>query len=288
MGIATVGRKEIVSKLLEELAAQTRLPDLVLLSPGGDGDLEPGAELGKPYPVQVVRGDRGLPAQRNTILRAAGSADIILFFDDDFVPAADYIAQCVGVFERDPEVVVVTGTVIADGIKTSGIALEEAKALIAADLRPESESLSETYGGYGCNMAMRAAPIYAHDLRFDEALPLYGWLEDLDFSRQIARYGKVVRTNLCRGVHMGTKQGRNSGVRFGYSQIANPVHMVRKGTLSKRYAWKMMSRNMMANVGRCFAPEPWVDRRGRLWGNVLAAGDLIFGRLDPRKILEFK
>lgn len=271
--------------LLKELAQQSRAPDLVLLAPGGDGDLEPDAGAGAPFPVQVVRGDRGLPAQRNTILRAAGAADVILFFDDDFVPSKTFVAECAAVFERDPSVVVLTGTVIADGIKTRGIAPEDAKAMIAADEAPAREVLNDTYGGYGCNMAMRTAPIFANGLKFDETLPLYGWLEDLDFSRQLAPYGKIVRTNLCRGVHMGTKQGRTSGLRFGYSQIANPVHMIRKGTLSKRYGLNTMIRNILANLGRSLAPEPWIDRRGRLWGNVLAAGDLLTGKLDPRKIL---
>lgn len=288
VGIATVGRKEIVTKLLEELGRQSRLPDVVYLCPGGDGDLEPGAGENAPFPVQVVRGDRGLPAQRNTILRASRDVDVMVFFDDDFVPARDFIAECAKLFEQEPGVAVVTGVVLADGIKTRGISLEEAYAVLAADTRPAQAEVNETYGGYGCNMALRTAPIYANNLTFDEALPLYGWLEDLDFSRQLARYGRVVRTNMCRGVHMGTKQGRTSGVRFGYSQIANPLHMVRKGTLSRNYAFHTIARNVMANVGRSLAPEPWVDRHGRLWGNLIAAGDLLAGRLDPRKIVQFK
>lgn len=288
VGIATVGRKEIVSKLVKELALQTRLPDCVVLCPGGDDDLEPGVGDGAPFPVSEVRGDRGLPAQRNTILRAVRNADVILFFDDDFVPAADYIAQCVALFEREPDVAVLTGTVIADGIKTWGIQFDEAKALIRDDQRPAHEELSDTYGGYGCNMAIRTSHVFANNLRFDEDLPLYGWLEDIDFSRRLAPFGRIVRTNLCRGVHMGAKQGRTSGVRFGYSQIANPVHMVRKGTMTKSYAARIVGRNLLANVGRSLAPEPWVDRRGRLAGNLRAISDLISGHLDPRAILDLK
>jgi len=35
-------------------------------------------------------------------------------------------------------------------------------------------------------------------------------------------------------------------------------------------------------------PEPWVDRRGRVRGNLMAFRDLLRGRLDPRRILEIE
>jgi hypothetical protein len=47
-----------------------------------------------------------------------------------------------------------------------------------------------------------------------------------------------------------------------------------------------MGRNVARNIARCLAPEPWVDRRGRVKGNMLALGDLVLGRIDPRKILQ--
>jgi len=31
-------------------------------------------------------------------------------------------------------------------------------------------------------------------------------------------------------------------------------------------------------------PEPWIDRPGRLRGNLIAIGDLLRGRLDPARI----
>ena len=81
-------------------------------------------------------------------------------------------------------------------------------------------------------MIVRTAPVLAHGLRFDDNLPLYGWLEDIDFARSIAPYGRVVKSMLLRGVHLGVKRGRTSGVKLGYSQIANPLYMLRKGTFA--------------------------------------------------------
>jgi hypothetical protein len=50
---------------------------------------------------------------------------------------------------------------------------------------------------YGCNMALRMADV--GDLRFDEALPLYGWQEDIDFTMRLARRGRLVSTGLVSG-----------------------------------------------------------------------------------------
>jgi hypothetical protein len=95
-----------------------------------------------------------------------------------------------------------------------------------------------------------------------------------------------VNSAALRGVHLGIKLGRTSGVRFGYSQIANPVYLIRKGSMSWRHANKLMWRNIAANVARSFFPEPWVDRKGRLKGNVLALMDIIRGRSSPGRILQ--
>jgi hypothetical protein len=89
----------------------------------------------------------------------------------------------------------------------------------------------------------------------------------------------------ARGVHLGMKSGRQSGLRLGYSQIANPVYLVRKGSFAWRRAMGQIGRNIAMNVALSLRPEPYVDRRGRLRGNVIAIRDLARGRLHPRRIL---
>ena len=131
-------------------------------------------------------------------------------------------------------------------------------------------------------MATRLAPMRAHDIRFDERLPLYGWQEDVDFSRRLAAHGTVVRLDAATGVHLGTKSGRTAGIRLGYSQVANPIYLTRKrcGYPVKR-ALEHIAKNMASNVVRSPWPEPFVDRVGRLRGNLLALRDLATGRARP-------
>jgi GT2 family glycosyltransferase len=148
------------------------------------------------------------------------------------------------------------------------------------------DTLLPVDNGYGCNMAVRMAAVERLGCRFDENLPLYGWLEDVDFSRRLALCGRLVRAPAACGVHLGIKRGRQSGRRLGYSQIANPVYLSRKGTCPWRRSLRLMARNVAANLLRAVKPEPYVDRAGRVAGNLRAFKDLCAGRLAPERILE--
>jgi hypothetical protein len=133
-------------------------------------------------------------------------------------------------------------------------------------------------------MAYRSAMIAGE--RFDEALPLYGWQEDIDFAARMRKHGRTVKTNAFVGVHRGVKGGRGSGVRLGYSQIANPLYLVRKRTLRPKTARRMIWRQFAVNHIRALRPEPWVDRLGRARGNWLAIFDALRGKLHPMRMLE--
>jgi len=286
VGIATAGRKHILGYTLDLIARQTRQPDIVVISPASPDDIDTKLLEHLPFKTTVQGGKRGSSVQRNQILATAYSADLIVFFDDDFFPGLNYLEELEQIFRDNPDIVAVTGRPLCDGASGPGLDAEEALRLIADDLSPADRALAPTYGTYGCNMAFRMNPIRQRGLLFDESLPLYGWQEDIDFSRQLADFGRIVDANTLRGVHLGAKSGRTSGVRFGYSQIANPIYLIRKGTISLRFAAPLILRNLLANVSRSFRPEPWIDRRGRLKGNWLALRDLATGRISPQRILE--
>ena len=286
VGIATAGRREQLRHTFGELARQRHAPSRVVVCPAQIDDYDPacGALLG--WPVSVVHGPRGLTAQRNLILAASSDADVLVFFDDDYYPDPGYLEEVARLFASQDDVVVATNWPLLDGAVGPGLTHDEAlRALARAAGRSEPVQVMPTYGGYGCNMALRMAPVLRHGVRFDENLPLYGWLEDIDFSRRLAAYGRIVKCTALRGVHLGSKRGRGSGLRLGYSQIANPLYLLRKGSMSAPYALKHMARNLAKNAARAAFPEPWVDRRGRVAGNALALLDLLRGRLDPRNIL---
>lgn len=289
IGIATAGRREQLALTLRQLAHQTVAPYRVVVCPASPEDFDELALPGLGAPVIRVTGPRGLCAQRNAILAKSSDCDVLLFIDDDFYLAPDYLACLAQVFTAHPDIAIVTSHPEHDGANGPGLTHDFAIAALNARHLPKRDDiseLSETYGGYGCNLGVRLAVVFAHNVRFDENLPLYGWLEDIDFSRRVARFGRVVASSQLYGVHLGTKRGKSSGVRLGYSQVANPVYMIRKGSVSAAYGLKQILRNVLKNAARLLNAEPWVDRRGRAKGNLMALRDLLQGRADPRRILD--
>ncbi|MEP9379950.1 glycosyltransferase [Aquabacter sp. CN5-332] len=282
--IPTLGRRDVADRLLAHLENQHRPPDEVIVS--APDESHAGSYVPSRYRRRDVFGANGLCAQRNRAMAAAGGFDILTFFDDDFLPADDYLASVVEAFEQNPGFAVLMGDVLRDGAHDAGLSFEEGCAILAAAASspPRRHPPVDEPGAYGCNMSIRAALI--GDLRFDERLPLYGWQEDIDFTSQLRRRGRVVRIATLIGVHLGLKGGRVSGVRFGYSQIINPIYLVRKGTMPALFAADLICRNVVSNVVRSIRPEPYVDRRGRLKGNLLGARHLMGGRIEPEYILQ--
>jgi GT2 family glycosyltransferase len=285
IGIATTGRAAIAAATVADICRQSRRPDRVVVSAAFSDDLAlEDASRREHIPVEVIIGTQGSAIQRNAILDLLEDEDVVLFLDDDFLMAPDYLAELERLFVDRPDVMAATGLVLRDGVLGPGLTLDEGRAALAAAPVGSAE-LADINNGYGCNMAFRLAPIRANGVRFDARLPLYAWLEDVDFSRRLAPHGRIVRAAALRGVHLGVKLGRTSGIRFGYSQIANPIYLNRKGTMRRGHAARMMTRNVLANLGKALVPEPWVDRRGRLRGNLLAFLDVLRRRLDPERVL---
>lgn len=288
--ICSVGRPDILRELMPHLQRQSRAPDRLLLIGHQESDIgfDPAPLFGPETRAEVVLTRKGLCLQRNAGLeRISGDCDLVVFFDDDFVPAKDALAGIVAAFARWPEVNGMTGLVLADGILGPGLDDAQARALVAAYeaapraapqiLRTGLQSL------YGCNMAYRMAAI--GPARFDETLPLYAWQEDSDFAARLP--GARIRTDAFAGVHRGTKSGRETaGRRLGYSQIANPWYLWRKGSMRGRFAARLALRNLLANHLKMARPEPWIDRRARAAGNWLALRDILRGRSHPGRILE--
>ncbi|MFD1559274.1 glycosyltransferase family 2 protein [Paraburkholderia silviterrae] len=278
---ATRGRAELLKHVIASVDVQTVRPDLIIVSCVSHEDV---GDLADHPSLLVVKGPPGLTAQRNTALNHVPDGfDIVIFLDDDFLMHCTWISEILNALDSDPTIACVTGTLLADGIHGPGYSFEQGRAILArASAITEQLSAVPTAGPYGCNMAFRASSIAG--LRFDERLVLYGWQEDRDFGGQIwNRGGRVVHINTALGVHLGTKGGRVSGRKLGYSQVVNPLYLVSRKTMSLRDALHHVSRNVVSNFVRSLAPEPWIDRRGRLSGNLIGFWDCVRGRLTPER-----
>lgn len=279
--IATTGRPETVKRVVARIGMQTRPADGVLVvgaSPADIAGLE--GTLGN---LELLVARKGLCRQRNAALdHLEGRCDVVVFFDDDFVPADDFLAKLEALLKARPDVVGATGILIADGAQSAPISFEDAEQQLDNPRAAAPAGEFDCRSLYGCNMAIRMAA--ARGLRFDEKLPLYGWQEDVDFTYQLSWRGRLVRTGRLTGIHMGARNGKTSGKRLGYSQIANVIYLWRKGTMRPWLGERLLVQNILSNVVRSIWPERDIDRRGRLAGNLLALRDLFNGTIDPERI----
>ncbi len=289
--IASKGRSETLQGLIPFLNAQSQTPAQLILAVTSPDDarFDLDSLLDPKIPGEVIYAKPGLTKQRNAGLdRLDADIDIVVFFDDDFLPSRFALDGIAKAFAHSPDVSGMSGHLLADGIHSQGVKVSDAKAMIDAWDRSreaienkEEFMVSDYVGLYGCNMAVRRAAIM--DLRFDERLPAYGWLEDLDFGAQLP--GRKVLTDAFAGVHLGTTGGRETnGERLGYSQIVNPYYLYHKGSITGTHALLRAARNLAANTAKSLRPEPWINRAARLKGNLIGIRDIVSGQADPRRI----
>ena len=294
--VATRGRPHETKRLLTVLSRQDSLPVYVVVVGTTMNDL-PGVDEKMPYEISLVLSEKaGLTAQRNRGLEELRRAALlerpdrcIVFFDDDFRPSNSWLRMASTAFQNDPNLAGITGQVLADGINGDAIGEDEADAILAGEAAPRrhwsSGAVSRTVESlYGCNMAVTSAVATA--CRFDEALPLYGWQEDCDFTGQVRRLGQTRIIPECQGVHLGVKSARSSGLRLGYSQIANPIRIYDRKNMTRLRLVRFLSRALVANTIRTLSGRATIDYRGRLNGNMLALVDLMRGRCSPSRILD--
>ena len=287
VGFATCGRADILAQAIRQLTCQTVLPNRVIISYTKPDDIAGlGAKTFEGLDLELVLSPAGLPKQRNVIVDRVQDCGLLLFLDDDFLVAPGYAEAVLASMTANPDIVAATGTPIADDVKGPGLSVAEGLAMIADDDATPDHRFDTAPHGYGCNMAINLDVARQHGVRFDERLPLYAWSEDVDFTHRLGRFGRIVKLRGARGVHLGVKQGRSSGRRLGYSQVANPIYLRAKGSYSWRRALGSVGRNLAANAMLSLWSEPYIDRRGRLLGNGLAFVDLCLGRLRPERVLD--
>ena len=288
--IATKGRPQEMANLLATLAMQTVLPDMIIVSACDQSDIA--LDSHTVQNVQIIFGSPGLPAQRNRALSAIhGKVDIVIFFDDDFVPSRYWIEHIQKVFAAHPDVAGATGRVLADGVRVGGLEWSDGQSIVDKTDSSNKQMVStdiyrmrDHLSAYGCNMAFRAKSI--EHATFDERLVLYGWLEDRDFTFQVKAQGRMIRTDAVWGVHLGSKRARGSGLKFGYSQVVNPWYLMKKGSMTGMDSCRHIVRGLAANTLGLFLPNSHVDRWGRLRGNMIGIRDIVSRRWAPERIVE--
>ena len=287
--IATKARPKILVETLHSITGQTRPAPRIYVSVTALEDAPPDLV---PKGVTVLTGSPGGSAQRNTAIRCAPNhLRYFAFFDDDIELHPSYLQNAVSFLEENPDVVAISGTMLADG----NISREAARALLARDRtwmsRPALRDRGPHHILYACNAVIRAEPL--RQTLFDENLPLYSYGEDYVLSLQLKQFGRVGRLSNAVGVHLQTQAARVSGKRYGYAMVANNWYFIKKGVCHLAAPWsylrfvliivlKRLCVNLRDGLSGKLQRDPW----GQIHGNLLAVRDVIFGRSSPQRILE--
>jgi len=286
--IASANRATALEETVSCVLRQSRRPaEIVLSVPQGEGHVS--ASTARLPDVKIIRGEVGLTRQRNRAVDAlAAEIELVAFLDDDVELRNDYLSAIARAFCERPDVVFLRGHMVVNGLACNGSERTRARALLADDMRvhagdqaPLQLDLITSIDAYGATMSVRRA---AFDVvRFDERLPLYGYMEDLDFAQQCAHIGKLAYCHNARLVHLFMPSGRIPGIRMGFSQVANPLYLWRKGTLPSRVLCRVLMRHLAANALKSMLPRQPIDRRGRLLGNLMALRSAALGRVAPEE-----
>ena len=296
--IATKGRAPEVLTLMNFLQRQTLPATFTVIVGTEEADIA--GVNSHPYikdghGVALISPRAGLTSQRNyglEVLEQRGfftdgkEEFFCAFFDDDFRMAEDWLEQARKRFAAN-DIVGLTGMVLGDGVNKGGLTEDFAESLLKGDIPREEHHFAagtQEHGigsVYGCNMAFVDTVI--RNLQFDENVPFHGWQEDRDYTGGAKKFGRVIYFPGCRGVHLGTQSGvRTLGEKFGYSQIANPIYFMKKGTMDTKSTVRFVSRALASNIVHSLFRQEQIDYRGRLRGNILAVIDLL-SMTDKRK-----
>ena len=288
--ISSVGRPKILHETVVSLGKQTNLPITIVLSICDSASVS--SETAELPLIRIVRGAKGLTKQRNLGLSVVpAEAEYVLFLDDDIELSPNYIESMQRLFHRSPDVVMASGIFAADGLLIGRTLTREEASAAVLKLRCEVKT-EAAEGASGCNMFVRRSLLAR--VQFDERLPLNSWLEDYDFSVRSKPYGQVVWNHETCIAHIGARRVcRECGFLVGYTQLANPHYLWRKGTIPS--FGKLLMRFWLPALrvsfqGAVHGKPPWntlLDYKGRVRGNARALADAVMFKLEPERILDF-
>lgn len=292
--LSSMGRAQVLHETVMALHRQTVPPMTIIVSVcNTESILRDTADLPA---TTIVKAPCGLTKQRNTGLAAAPSAaEYVLFLDDDAELAPNYLASMEDLFDNRPGVAAASACIVIDGLQ-EGHVLSREEAVTAIQRHRAEHKTKPGEGLSGCNLFVRRQ--IADSVRFDERLPLFGWLEDFDFSIRCRPHGMVVWNLDTCVAHLGMQRfGRERGFLVGYAHIANAYYLWQKGVipsfgmLLKAFWLPTFARTFRGLLRRFFSRNPvWrsaFDHPGRLRGNAQALLDAARHRLRPERLLDF-
>ncbi len=241
--IPTIGRLAELRRMLASLAAQTRLPDQVLIVGEGDGVAQVPLEFPRLDAHFISMPGSSICDARNRGTRVARpECTLVAFMDDDIVLEPDAVENLLSFWETAPESLGGTGCNLVNYPSPPAgwlKALRVASRLGLYDSKKGAVLRSGTHTmmpGIRENTYVRWLPTYAvvysrrvlDEFWFDEWFESYSYLEDLDLSYRIGKKYRLAVVAGARFYHYPSRVGRTSWYAFGKKEVLNRLHFVNK------------------------------------------------------------
>jgi glycosyltransferase involved in cell wall biosynthesis len=289
--VPTKDHPDDLRKMLASLAAQTRLPDQVIVVDGSDPDIKHVCDEFAALPLTYVRCfPPSLAKQRNAGMAAvAPGITVAGYLDDDLVLEPEATARMAAFWEN-----------AADDVGGASFSIINQPHVHKAALLkfflnhgtppgrvlpsgfpcfiPFVERTIETEWLYGGATMWRKEVI--RDFDYDEWYIGHGFLEDLDYSYRVSRKWKLFVVADAQTWHFSTPLSPLRQYEFGRQQIFNRLYFVRKmGSFSTpAVSWALFGVVVM----NCLAVlrRPNKPTLSRLKGNIVGLFAALFGRQE--------
>lgn len=256
--ICTRNRFDDFAKTMPSIAAQTRLPDeLVVVDSSDEKRLEGylnSVEL--PFPARYFYTQPGLTLQRNHGIRES-KGDLIFFFDDDVDLDVNYLAEVEKVFADDVkrEIGAVGGKIVEPTSPSPRLKFERFAFRVLrfafgvvgthnGTFHPSgmpSHPRPNQPSGFieclsGCCMAFRRDVF--ENAAFDEHLARYGLMEDVDISKQTLDAGyKIYYQTSATLIHNESPMNRLNVQQWAEMSVVNYDYLFRKSWAHEKWRW---------------------------------------------------
>jgi GT2 family glycosyltransferase len=228
--VPTFNRRDRLKRLLAGLeqhhAAGARFEVVVVVDGATDGTVEMLAALRMGYPLQVHHQPNQGPAAARNAAIAAATGEVLLFLDDDVVPAEGMISRHLRIHAYDRQAVV-TGPMIdppdrtlAPWLRWEAVMLrKQYDAMLAGEYAPTPRQF------YTANASVRREHVLAaggFDTRFTRA-------EDVELAYRLAHRGMRFYFEPAAAVLHEPDRTFESWLRVGYEYGRHDVLMARTG-----------------------------------------------------------
>ena len=241
--IPTIGRYDDLRRMLKSVAAQTRLPEQVLIVGEGEGNTQVASEFPQLNARFISLPGSSICDARNAGARAAlPDVDLIGFFDDDIVLEPQTFEALLDFWDAAPGDLGGVGCNLVNFTPVQAGRLKSLRLTSRLGLYGTAKGVVMPSGFHTLTLGIEQdtwvrwlpswAVVYSRkvlaEFGWDEWFESYSYLEDLDLSYRVSKKYRLAMVAGARFHHYPSSIGRPNWYLFGKKEVLNRLYFVSK------------------------------------------------------------